>query len=259
MEIEVPHIVVIEKIRIVKLAKDLHAGSSDELAHFFGIRNLVKIRNQKIIAFLRLREAFHQFISLIVLVPPRAVSRGKLLDLQVNNPIRERSESAAVLLEVERLRLSRMRLARLDQHKPVDHVLQNVQPDFQQIQLVEKAKAIVNHLVVLYQNLMTALELTRTKTAPRTTKERRSGILSASEQKQLRGRPTNEHDSIAVKSFLDKSCRFASDRFFLEAERIPLLHSYECFSMTDCPEWEPCSALCKTETFSLMQNFQHLL
>lgn len=39
-----------------------------------------------------------------------------------------------------------MRFRRLHEHKLINDVLEDIQPDLQQVQLVEEAKAIVNHI-----------------------------------------------------------------------------------------------------------------
>ena len=63
----------------------------------------------------------------------------------MNDSVGELFEASLVLLEIERFRLVLMRFIRFGEDEAIDHIVQFVQADFQQIQLVEKCEDVVNH------------------------------------------------------------------------------------------------------------------
>lgn len=119
-------------------------------------RNLIHISDDDDVFRLRLLQPAHDGIPLPILAHParlllRVVRRrfGKVIDDDMDDLILERGKPLLILIEIERFRLSRMRPRPLNDNKPVNDILQDIEPDFTQIQLVIDDKAIVDHGLIL--------------------------------------------------------------------------------------------------------------
>ena len=72
------------------------------------------------------------------------VDIGEVIDNDMNDLRQEFSKPILAILKVERLRNTSMSFCRLHQNKKINNVRQSVEANFQQIQFIEKRKAVEN-------------------------------------------------------------------------------------------------------------------
>ncbi len=136
---------MVQVVTMVKLLENRNAGIVFMSQNRFGPRNLVQVGYENHVVVLAIGQPTINGVSLEIFECPRIIEFGKIVDDDMRDPIQKRGETFLVFLEMERLGQVGKCSCGLDEHKTIHNVLQDVQPNVQQVEFVEESKAVVDH------------------------------------------------------------------------------------------------------------------